>query len=570
MRTTEAILIGLTAGGAAGWVGHGLTSRGGDADPVVESRDHDDAPVEGPGLAAGRTGGRAPISRKDVLDAARRFDRAKTDGATVGPKSLVALATLEAVGGDEAEFLRLAERALASGLSIDDLLDALAEFPADRRAALLSTLLERHPDAVSDSVAVARAFAGAGRPDKALALVRAALPRASGLQPELARMLIQLDPEGAARSLFALEGSETWGADSLDVLRSLFIEADQESRLTPFLERVLDAHPGDHAALRSLRKVDPAAADVRLRALLVKNPDDPTAWSLLGELRHDAGDAAGAFDAFRKAAERDPRRSTFRDLVDADPVRGLEVVAALAKDSSDDEMLGALGQMYARVGRKDEAVKALLAAHEHDPKDMEWIDRLIELDPSAALSAVERRVGDAPGAARDDLLGRYGDALRAVGRTSDAFQQYVAAARRRPDADAWQQAMVETDPKAALPILEAHIKERPNDSSGHGNYGVALASTGRTADAIVQLERALADGEPHRWYEELRKLDPARALDGLERRSRTDPGNDRVFGLLGQELHAQHRDAEAKAAYQRAAQLDPSDRDWARAIRELK
>ena len=383
-------------------------------------------------------------------------------------------------------------------------------------------------------------------------------------------MLLELDPEGASRALFALEGSERWDGDDIDALRALLIGANQEARLTPFLERTLDAHPADHAALRSLRKVDPAAADARLRALLVRNPDDPTAWSLLGEIRHDAGDAQGAFDAFKRAAERDPRRSSFRDLVDADPVRGLEVVIALAKDSSDDEMLGALGEMYALAGRKDDAVNALLRAHEHDPKDMEWIDRLITLSPSAALGVVEKQLGDAPGAARDDLLGRYGDALRAAGRAADAFQQYVAANRRNPDADAWQQALVELDARASLPILAAHAKDRPSDVSGRGNYGVALVAAGRNGEGAAELERALADGDPRRWYPELRKVDPVRALEGLERRARADASNDRTWGLLGRELHALHRDDEARAAYEHAARIDPSSRDWARALRDLR
>ena len=167
-------------------------------------------------------------------------------------------------------------------------------------------------------------------------------------------------------------------------------------------------------------------------------------------------------------------------------------------------------------------------------------------------------------------LGRYGDALRAVGRTDDAFQQYAAAHRRSPDADAWQEALAELDPRAALPILEAHVKDRPTDASGHGNYGVALAAAGRTSESVTQLERALAEGDSKRWYEALKKVDAARALEGLERRSRADASDDRVWGLLGRELHALHRDAEARAAYERASQIDPSDRDWARAIRDLR
>ncbi len=569
MRTTNALWIGIAAGAAGGWFAHDLLGKHRTADVSASSVDGPDATGDEPDLAAGQ-GDRSPISRRDVSDALRGFERRERAGAVVGTRGFVALATLRAIDGDESEFLHLAERALAGGLSIDDILESLGEFPPDKRASLLSTLLERHPNAAFDAGAVARVFVGAGKNDRALALVREALPRQGGFHPDLTRLLLRLDAEGAVNSLFGLESSERWNSDEFEVLRAMLIEANQELRIVPFLERTLDANPADHDALRSLRKVAPAAADARLRALVSTNPDDPTAWALLGEIRRDAGDATGAFDAFKRAAERDPKRRSFRDLVAADPVRGLDVVIGLTKDSADDEMLGALAEMYALTGRKDDAVKAFLRAHAHDPKDLEWIDELVKLDPNAALSVVERRVLDAPGAARDDLIGRYANALRAAGRTDEAFQQYVAAYRKNPDADDWQRALTELDPKAALTILASHVKERPADASGHGNYGVSLAAAGRTAEALAELERALSDGDPGRWYPALRTIDATRALAGLEQRTRTDPANDRVWGLLGRELKALRRDAEARAAYDRAIQIDPSNREWARALREFR
>jgi cytochrome c-type biogenesis protein CcmH/NrfG len=130
---------------------------------------------------------------------------------------------------------------------------------------------------------------------------------------------------------------------------------------------------------------------------------------------------------------------------------------------------------------------------------------------------------------------------------------------------------VEQDPRAALPLLEAHVRARPSDASGHGNYGVALAAAGRGAEATSHLERALAQGgDPRRWYDALRKLDATRALDGLDRRARAEAENDRTWALLGKELRAAGRAAEARAAYEQAARLDPTNRDWARALRDLK
>ena len=370
--------------------------------------------------------------------------------------------------------------------------------------------------------------------------------------------------------MFGIEGSEHWDADDLGALSAALAGTGSEGKLLPFLSRALDEHSADHGMLRLLRGASPSEAMARTQAVLRESPKDPWALRFLGEMKRDAGDAAGAFDAFRASALASPSRSTFRELVKLDPARGLDFVLAQTKDALDDEMIGAQGETYLLAGRKEEAVAAYLRAHEHDPNDGEWIAQLTALDPAAAVGALERRIGPATETAGSRLLGRYARALEAAGRKDDAYTEFLAALRKDPDNDEWQRSIARIDPRAAIPVLEAQVRDHPVDASGHGALGLALAAAGRRADALPELDHALAQGDAKRWYAALAELDAERALDGLRRRAAAGGDGASVWTLLGRELAKRGLRAEARSAYESAAEIDPSDGDIARALRELR
>ncbi|MCP5067585.1 MAG: tetratricopeptide repeat protein [bacterium] len=482
-------------------------------------------------------------------------------------RQLAALALLYAAEGREQALLRMAGAALEAGVDPDRILDAIRALPRARQGAALAAVLGRNPDVDFDGFRAAQIFEESGDPARALTVVREALPAQRGFDPDLTRYLLHLDPEGAPAFLFELEEANTWRGEDLQALIGFLVESGQEHESLAFVERALDTDPKDQDTLRVLARIAPREAVQRLRALVEDDPSDVQAWARLGTILRRQGDLGGAFSALQQAATLKPSRSAYEDLMRTDPHRALPLIKAWTEGERDDEAIGLLARAYLRAGQQGEAVATFLRAHEGDPDDSEWIRGLIRSDPQQAVTSLAAQIAKSPAAAEEDLLGHYGDALRAAGRTDDSFDQYLNAHRKDPDDKDWQVAMAHVDPERALPVLEAFLRDDPDDASGRGAYGVALASMGRTAEAAKQLERAMRRGDAGKWYTELAKLDSERALRALRQRARRDRGDDEMWGTLGRALRKLGRDDEARAAFRRALALDPADADWAAALR---
>jgi tetratricopeptide (TPR) repeat protein len=482
-------------------------------------------------------------------------------------RQLAALALLYAAEGREQDLHRMLDAALEAGADPDRILDAIRALPRDRQGAALAAVLGRNPNVDFDGFRAARIFEDAGDPERALSVVREALPAQRGFDPDLTRYLLHLDPQGAAAFLFALEEAKTWHGEDLQALVGFLVESGQEHEGLAFVERALDANPKDFETLRVLARIAPREAIQQLRSLVEDDPSDVQAWARLGTVLRRQGDLDGAFAALQQAATLEPSRAAYEDLMRTDPHRALPMIKAWTEGARDDEAIGLLARAYLRAGQQEAAGAAFLRAHESDPDDSEWIRGLIRSDPQRAVMALAAQIAKSPDAAGEDLLGHYGDALRAAGRAGDSFEQYLNAHRKDPDDKDWQAAMVQVDPERALPVLEAFLRNDPDDASGQGAYGMALASLGRTAEAATQLERALRRGDAGKWYAELVKLDPERALTALRQRVRRDRRDDEMWGTLGRALRELGHEEEARAAFRRALTLDPGDPDWAEALR---
>lgn len=565
MRAALPVLICTLIGIALGWFGRDLlgadSTDGGLDDPGM----HAAGTADDAGLDGSRAGVRdftVPVTLKDL----------KARGELEGERAahtIQALAVLYAATGRTKELHELIDMALKAGVDPDRILDAILQLPDGERAAALAEVLARHPRVDFDPADVAAIFANDGEPDRALTVVKRALPDEEGFRHRLTRMLLRLDPGRGPAYLFRLPASESWSGRDLRYLRGYLIEQDRESELTQFLLRRLDDAPDDDAALRALGGLDRAAAISRARERTAGNPGDSGAWWRLGRLLEAEGDGSAAFDAFAEAAKRSPGSSAFEALVATDASRAIGLIDSLTAGSADDELIGAAANAYLAAGQPDRAAAIFRRALANDPDDDEWLSGLIETDPRGAVAILRSRLDAGADAKDDELVGRYAAALEGSGDKAAAYEQYERAFRNDPYDGDWQRGLAESDPSRAIALLAEHTQAHPDDASGLGAYGIALARAGRRGEAETQLERAIATGDAEEWFAELHSVNPSKAARALERRARRSRDDD-LWGTLG-EAHAEAGNtAKARDAFRRALRLHPSSDRWADALRKLR
>jgi tetratricopeptide (TPR) repeat protein len=116
------------------------------------------------------------------------------------------------------------------------------------------------------------------------------------------------------------------------------------------------------------------------------------------------------------------------------------------------------------------------------------------------------------------------------------------------------------------------VGRRPDNDRARTNFGNALSSEGRTADAVAQLEWALrlnpknvdAHNDLGNALNALGRT--AKANAQFEEAQRLDPGSVEAHNNLGNALNAQGRSAQAIAQYEEALRIDP---DYAEARNNL-
>jgi tetratricopeptide (TPR) repeat protein len=232
-------------------------------------------------------------------------------------------------------------------------------------------------------------------------------------------------------------------------------------------------------------------------------------------------------------------------------------------EGGDDETMGILGQAYLAAGEKEAAFGVFNQAHEFDPSDSEWLHRMVALDPERAARDFARKIEDSPGTSNDELLGTYGLALERQGKLGDAYDEYLRAWRLDDEDWEWMRGMARTNPERAAALLEETYKENPEDGTVAGALADAYAGQRRTTEAVRLYEQAIDAGEDvHRWMAALASVEPARGLPMLKAAVEEDSEDDEMWGALGDAYYNLGRMEEAKEAYDRALDIDPSDWEW--------
>jgi tetratricopeptide (TPR) repeat protein len=257
---------------------------------------------------------------------------------------------------------------------------------------------------------------------------------------------------------------------------------------------------------------NPAAARAALERANQLAPDDPTVAVLLGDALLQAGDTAGAQQAYLAALnhQRDLAaahlglaRIAARQSPPAAATAQEEYAAALADGLDDPAALREIGDYFRQLGDNDTAARALERALDKSADDTARISVLEQLAP---VYLELGRVREA-GAAADRALKLSGEqaprALVVLGdialrdnKLDDADQRYARALQLDPGlADAYiglgRVALARGRHAVAQSYYQKAIEAAPDTPRPYTWLGEALRRQGALRDAIAQFQQAL-------------------------------------------------------------------------------
>jgi tetratricopeptide (TPR) repeat protein len=415
---------------------------------------------------------------------------------------------------------------LASPLASSPRIDAAAPPPRDFQPGVLdSTVLldleqahprtrperaatRRHPVAsekAAESVPAASELEALLHELLALGRSGVEIPMGEFVQTLVTSYLAVGEPHAALRTL------ERYGHEWAHLLQRVgraFLEAGDETNAILAYRRALELDPKNPWVARSLRELDPALAAEQLRQALRTGPkrDARVIRANLADSLVALGDLSEALRVVREGLAVEGNDSRLLDLLASlDPIDAERRLQDLADESGEAYWHGELASVIAGQGRVDEASLLLLRKIASDPNDPELrgelLDRLIDIAPVHALEHLATT-------SREDRVNQA-DAER----WSDLADEF----RRQED---WSHA----------------------------------------ADAWCRAILTEAD-DPDSHVDQLRRYAPERLIPVLEQRVRLNE-HDEALGSLGDAYWHAERHQEAKTAWARALELDPTDDEW--------
>ena len=302
---------------------------------------------------------------------------------------------------------------------------------------------------------------------------------------------VELEQGAAGRAVAAFERSVRLSPDQWDVrlrLGEAYATLGRRDAAEEQYRAVLGARPADVKASLRLAELQKArgdlnAAQATLRAAIERAPEaSAVLWQAVGDASHDAGDAAGALEAYRQAAAIDP----------GDPAAHVARIAIALGGGDTPAAEGSLVSMFAIASPgQDDAVRAadLFIRDGAADAGVAAFEK-IALDPAhadvAAVALARLRAAQGGAAYRagetTTAAAFYRDALAADPRNRAALRDYGWTLWREGD---WEGVRRAWDRYAA-----AH----PNLAEPHELLGRLALQRGEPARAVEEARRAVALG----------------------------------------------------------------------------
>lgn len=461
------------------------------------------------------------IARSDE-GAARGLLQPLSSARDGGTAATLRLAALDHAAGRKDQAYEQIDKVLTSGpVNLQALLVKSKMLLADGRRddALLPAELavKSHPESTSAFYALGRVQAVRNQTDAAIAAFKEALrlnPRAAGVQVALAQM--QLTKGNAAESIGLAQ--EAVRADPrnpdarLALVRGLLVQGEIE-RAKPEVARLVAEYPNVPAAhvqkgILHVRTRDTAGARAEFETALRLDPGSIEALGGLVALELTARQP-GAAQArlMERAAAADASTSLLmlaaRTSAATGDLPGAEgfLRRLLSRDASYLPAYSALGQIYLRQRRLDEALKEFEAMAAKDPRPVAPLTLVgmiqqaqgKQTDAEATFGRVLGIDSSAPVASNNLAW-----LLAQSGRNLDLALQYAQTAQRGlPESPEVSDTLGVVYYRKglfslAIPALKASTDKDPSSATYHLHLGLAYAKNGNTAQARQTLQRAIS------------------------------------------------------------------------------
>lgn len=505
------------------------------------------------------------LEAREEYEQARLADRSSLDALLGCSNSALGMGDLpeavkwykEALETDPESHLSLTGLAIANllegdpGVAGDNLRQALAARPGHVPALLVSSIVASLKGNVSGSLASLKRAADAAPDDAGARAALACAYARTGASEQATAAFRQLsESEDPRRALEGLQGlgcvkySRGEVADAIDD----WTAAREISGEDPSVLQ-------DLAQGRMLSD-DTASASAILAETVARDPADWWGRVLLARACLVNGDSAQALEHARVASELAPSEWS------AHLVYGIALEACGFPEDAARELEKAMA--LRPEGELTAFYHVLLA------------EGLVKLDrKEEALAEYERAQRAAPD---DGIYHRMAaELLFAMGRRSDALAEYREAVKLSPD-DVLSRVLLaevlfDTGKKdEAIEMLQRAVSGNPNDARARIFLGRYLVEDGDVEGALFQLDAVTRStgASPELLAEALvisgnardRKEDYAGALNEYNRAVAADASRGDAWYYMAADLEKLGRPAEAKAAYEKAAQLCTSRPEW--------
>jgi tetratricopeptide (TPR) repeat protein len=289
-----------------------------------------------------------------------------------------------------------------------------------------------------------------------------------------------------------------------------------------------------------------AQAEQLSQRVLAVSPEYPDALHLMGLLAYTHGNRSMAIDYIKRACAS-PRASA--------------------------QYFSNLAEMCRQTGRLGEALPAARRAVEIDPRHVAaWnnlgilLQEMGQLDESLeCLRRVADLSPDSP-----ESHNNLANTLRRLGQLNEARKHYELAIDLRPNYSEARSNLANLlhefgDSEAAALAAREAIEFDPRNADAYITAAVIAHSRGQRFEALRWLDNLFAFAPNHAggMLARARILNESADYAGAERAARTAVAveNGEAYAVLGKILHAQGREAEALAAYDRAIALPMAGKD---------